>query len=155
MPPTLRPAGPEDQEFLFELYALTRQAEIAAFGWSSAQQETFLRMQFTAQRRWYETAYAGAEEQIVMLNGAPIGRRIVYRDADAAILVDISLLPEHRGRGIGGELLNDLLAECARQGVTVRLQVLKTNPAARLYERLGFIKTGEDQLYFQMEKRPS
>jgi ribosomal protein S18 acetylase RimI-like enzyme len=34
----------------------------------------------------------------------------------------------------------------------VKLQVLKKNPAARLYERLGFVKTGEDDMYFHMEK---
>jgi ribosomal protein S18 acetylase RimI-like enzyme len=151
---SLRAVHSGDQEFLFRLYAGTRLHEIAAFGWSPAQQEAFLRMQFTAQQRWYETAYAQAEQQIVMLETAPIGRVIVHRAGDATTLVDISLLPEHRGRGIGGGLIRELVQRCAQEGVPVSLQVLKTNPAARLYQRLGFVKTSEDEVYLQMEKRP-
>jgi ribosomal protein S18 acetylase RimI-like enzyme len=149
---SLRAVQSSDQEFLFGLYAGTRQQEIAAFGWSHEQQGAFLRMQFTAQQRWYETAYAGAEQQIVMLEAAPIGRVIVHRGSGVTTLVDISLLPEHRGGGIGGGLIRDLVQQSAQRGAPVRLQVLRTNPAARLYQRLGFVKTGEDEMYLQMEK---
>jgi GNAT superfamily N-acetyltransferase len=152
--PTLRPSGPDDLDFLFQLYASTRQAEFAALGWDRAQMEPLLRMQFSAQQHWYETAYAHKEQQIVMLGDAPIGRIILDRAADAATLVDISLLPAYRGQGIGGGLIRDLIACCRRQKVRLRLQVLKTNPAARLYERLGFVRSGEDGMYWQMEKLP-
>ena len=153
---SLRLAHQEDQEFLFKLYASTRQAEIEAFGWNPAQQEAFLRMQFNAQRRWYATAYAAAVEQIIEVNGQAAGRLMVAKgDTAVATLVDISLLPEHRGGGIGGGLLRELLDQCSHDQTSLRLQVLKTNPAARLYDRLGFLKTGEDDLYLQMEKRPS
>jgi GNAT superfamily N-acetyltransferase len=151
---SLRPANPDDQDFLFQLYAGTRQAEFAALGWDKAQLEPLLRMQFSAQQRWYETAYAQAEQQIVMLGEAPIGRIIVHRTVEATTLVDISLLPAHRGGGIGTGLIRDLIAECTKERVRLRLQVLKTNPAARLYQRLGFVGTGEDEMYVQMEKQP-
>jgi ribosomal protein S18 acetylase RimI-like enzyme len=154
MPISLRPAVPEDQAFLFKLYASTRAPEISGFGWSREQQEVFLRMQYNAQSRWYETAYPRAEEQIVELNQAPIGRMIVWQAGDGATtLVDISLLPDRRGQGIGGSLLRDLMEQCGKRNATLRLQVLKTNPAAHLYERLGFHKVGEDDLYLQMEAR--
>jgi ribosomal protein S18 acetylase RimI-like enzyme len=152
----LRAAVPEDQAFLFTLYATTRAPEISGFGWSREQQESFVRVQYSAQRRWYETAYPQAEEQIVELDHAPIGRMIVWKAGDgAATLVDISLLPEHRGRGIGGGLIRDLLEQCRKANVLLRLQVLRTNPAARLYQRLGFHKVGEDDLYFQMQASAS
>jgi ribosomal protein S18 acetylase RimI-like enzyme len=151
---SLRPFRPEDQEFLFQLYASTRMHEIAGFGWPAAQQEMFLQMQFNAQRRSYESAYKDAEHQIVELDGQPIGRLMVLREKDFALLVDIALLAEHRGRGVGGRLVRELMQQCARDGVTLRLQVLKSNPALRLYERLGFIRTGEDQMYVQMERQP-
>jgi ribosomal protein S18 acetylase RimI-like enzyme len=152
--PALRPSRPEDEDFLFRLYASTRQDEFAALGWSSAQLETLLRMQYSTQRRWYDTAYAQAEHHIVQLGETPIGRIIVHRAAEAATLVDIALLPEHRGQGIGGELIRNLMAQCTREKLSLRLQVLKTNPAAHLYERLGFAKTGEDGLYIQMARQP-
>jgi ribosomal protein S18 acetylase RimI-like enzyme len=149
-----RPVRPDDQDFQFRLYAGTRQAEIAAFGWNSAQQEAFLRMQFTAQQNWYRTAYPQAAWEIVELDNAPVGRMIVVRGRDSITLVDIALLGEHRGKGIGSGLLCELLEQGREVNVPVRLQVLKTNPAARLYLRLGFITTAEDQLYLQMEKSP-
>lgn len=154
MIPILRPSSPADHEFLFRLYADTRWAEIAPLGWNKAQQEAFLRMQFNAQQRWYETVYAGADQQIVMLDDQPAGRLLIHQATHAATLVDISLLSQYRGRGLGTILLNELLEQCRRSSLPLRLQVLRTNPAQRLYARLGFRGIGEDQLYLQMEWQP-
>jgi ribosomal protein S18 acetylase RimI-like enzyme len=154
MPPTLRACRPDDQDFLFKLYSSTREQEFAGLGWPAAQLETFMRMQFNAQQRWYETMYAQAEHQIVEQDGGPIGRLMVLRDKDFTQLVDIALLTEHRGQGIGGALLCELIQQCTRDRLTLRLQVLKINPAQRLYERLGFKRVSEDQMYFQMERKP-
>ena len=151
---SLRPFRPDDQEFLFKLYASTRLHEIGGFGWPAAQQEMFLRMQFNAQYRSYEAAYGRAEHQIVEQDGQPVGRIMVLWEKDFALLVDIALLAEHRGQAIGGNLLRDLIQKCSRAKLPLRLQVLKTNPALRLYQRLGFVSTGEDQMYNQMERRP-
>jgi GNAT superfamily N-acetyltransferase len=154
MKTTLRPVRAEDQEFLARLYVSTRVQEIAAFGWPEAQQEVFLRMQFIAQQRSYESAYPQAEHQIVELDGTPVGRIMVHRKIDFTRLVDIALLPEHRGHGIGSELMAALIQQCLREGATLKLQLLHTNPALRLYQRLGFISTGEDAVYIHMERRP-
>jgi len=51
-------------------------------------------------------------------------------------------------------LLSDLIQQCKSDGVPLKLQVLKNNPALRLYERLGFLRAGEDQMYIQMERHP-
>jgi ribosomal protein S18 acetylase RimI-like enzyme len=147
---SLRPFSAEYQDFLYQLYASTRLDEIAPFGWNPAQQEAFLRMQFTAQQRWYESAYPNAEHQLVFVESQPAGRILVTREFHKNHLVDIALLAEHRGKGIGTQLLRDLILQSQASGVPLSLQVLKTNPAARLYERLGFTRTGEDQMYYQM-----
>jgi len=151
----LRPTVPADREFLFELYASTRIHELASVGWPAAQQEAFLRMQFNAQQQWYQTAYPGAEYQIIQIEGQSIGRMIVLREHNAWLLIDISLLPRNRGRGVGSELIRWLIEECSAAGAVLKLQVLKVNPAVRLYQRLGFTSTGEDQIYMQMECRGS
>ena len=39
-------------------------------------------------------------------------------------------------------------------GAALRLQVLQGNPAMRLYRRMGFVETGADQMYAQMEWNP-
>lgn len=154
MKPELRPLLADDGEFLFRLYASTRADEVAAFGWPAAQQEAFLRMQFNMQRRWYETAYPEAEHAIIELQGQPIGRMIVLRGQNSWQLIDISLLPGFRGQGIGGELIRALIQECAQSGAALQLQVVRNNPAIRLYNRLGFSSIAEDKIYIQMELRP-
>src|SRR5215469_8970192 len=126
---TLRPFPADHQDFLFKLYASTRAAEFSAFGWNAAQLEAFLRMQFNAQKQWYEVAYRGADHQLILADEQPAGRILVFREADANLLVDIALLDEYRNRGIGKQLLQDLIARSEKEGRGVRLQVLKNNPA--------------------------
>jgi len=150
---TLQPFPPDHQDFLFQLYASTREHEISALGWPPAQQEAFLRMQFNAQQRWYEMAYGKADHQLILIDDQPAGRILVLRDSKAYTLVDIALLAQHRNAGIGTELVRQLIAEADKAGVPLRLHVLKSNPACRLYERLGFVKTGEDGMYYEMEKK--
>lgn len=152
MPVTLRPVAESDQDFLYEVYASTRRAEVSAWGWNEAQQDAFLRMQFTMQRRAYEMQHPNAAHDIILLDDEPIGRLLVERSAGEILLTDISLLNAYRGRGIGSQLITNLLDEADRTGAKVSLQVLKDNPAARLYARLGFIKTGEHSLYLLMER---
>jgi ribosomal protein S18 acetylase RimI-like enzyme len=151
----LRPFSPQDGEFLFHLYASTRQHEIAAFGWPPAQQEAFLRMQFNAQKHWYDMAYSGADHQVIMIDDKPAGRILVFRDKDSTRLVDIALLTEYRNQGIGTQLLLDLINACENERLPLRLQVTRNNPARHLYERLGFVITGEDAMYYEMERKPA
>jgi ribosomal protein S18 acetylase RimI-like enzyme len=154
MKPQLRASLPEDRDFLFRLYVSTRMDEIRGFGWSAVQQDAFFRMQFNAQQQWYQATYSTAENQIIEKDQESIGRMIVQRGAGTWRLLDISLLPEHRGQGIGGELIRNVIKDCGAAGAVLQLQVVNTNPAQRLYTRLGFIKIGEDQIYTQMELRP-
>lgn len=155
MPVILRPVVESDAQFLFEVYASTRRDEVAAWGWDALQQDAFLKMQFNMQRRAYEMQYPQAAHDIILRDDKPVGRLYVYRSNAGIQLTDISLLPEHRGQGIGAALIKGLLEEGDRTRQPVQLQVLKNNPAARLYERLGFIKTGENEFYFQMERPPA
>ena len=151
---SLRAVQPGDQDFLFKLYSCVRQPEISAWGWNPQQQDAFLRMQFMAQQRWYESTYAGAEHHVVICENQQVGRLLIFRKGEAAVLVDISLMPEYRNRGIGAELIRAMLKECDEKKTAARLQVLKTNPARRLYERLGFRQTSTDEMYVQMERPP-
>jgi ribosomal protein S18 acetylase RimI-like enzyme len=150
---TLRLAGKDDEAFLFGLYAAVRLDEVAGWGWTEAQQEAFLRMQFNGQQAGYKRAYPDASHQIILRDGAAIGRMLVAKRDGALRLVDISLLPEHRGAGTGTALVRDLQNQAESEGLPLRLQVMKANPALRLYERLGFRVIEDAGAYFQMEYR--
>ncbi|MEK6289192.1 MAG: GNAT family N-acetyltransferase [Acidobacteriota bacterium] len=142
-PITLRPAVPDDEAFLYELYCSTRTEEIAAWGWHPSQQEMFLRLQFTAQRRHYEIAFPGADHQIILCKDRRAGRILVFRSEREIRLVDVSLLPDERGRGIGGALVSALIEEARAEDKPVTLHVAKVNRAAGLYRRLGFSITAD------------
>lgn len=53
--------------------------------------------------------------------------------------LSIAVLPGHRGQGIGTMLMQRLLAEAKERFPAISLSVSTTNPAVRLYERLGFV----------------
>lgn len=146
-----RPATPEDEAFLCALYTSTREDEVAAWGWTETQRRDFLKQQFSLQHRSYEMQFPGADQQIIVSDQRSIGRILVYRAGDELRLVDIALLPAERGRGVATSLIRVLIAEAHEKHLPVRLQVITSNPAVRLYERLGFRRTGGDDLYFQME----
>lgn len=154
MPTSLRPAVPEDEPFLLALYCSTRAEEVAAWGLAGPQAELFLRMQYTAQQQHYRARFPGADHRIVILDGRAVGRLLVDRREDELRLVDVALLPEHRGRGLGKALLQQLLAEARAAGKPVRLHALKGSRAAALYARLGFAALAEDGPYVAMEWRP-
>jgi ribosomal protein S18 acetylase RimI-like enzyme len=154
---TLRPVSPADDAFLFELYASTR-PDLASLGLGGAQLDALLRGQWLAQRHGYLARYPHGEHQLVLLDGRPVGRLWVAREPGALRLVDISLLPAHRGSGVGTELLRALQQEATTAGKPLRLSVARDNPARRLYARLGFTpvagtETSTDP-YLALEWRP-
>ena len=136
---SVRPMTDEDLPFIAALYASTRTQELAATGWPEAMQQAFLTQQHLAQDRHYRAVWPDAERLIVELGGVPAGRLYVGRSSDRVRVVDISLLPQARGRGFGSALLRDLQRQAQAGGLAVALSVVPGNPARRLYERLGFV----------------
>jgi ribosomal protein S18 acetylase RimI-like enzyme len=150
---TFRPIRPEDQEFLAGLYASTREAELAPVPWSADEKAAFLKMQFDAQHRHYQEHYPRARFDLILAADEPIGRLYVDHWPNEVRLIDIALVPAWRNRGIGGRLLRDLMAEAAAAGKPLTIHVERFNPALRLYERLGFRKIEDKEVYHLMEWR--
>ena len=145
---TLRAAGPDDENFLFEVFRQSVGSEVAMFG------DAMLRMQFKAQLLTYSAEFPRADHQIIMLGDRAIGRVLVERRESENRGVDIALLSEHRSGGIGRMLIQELLDEAARAGKPFKISVVKGNPAIHLYERLGFKTTGDTGTQFLMEWVP-
>jgi ribosomal protein S18 acetylase RimI-like enzyme len=153
---TLRPVTAEDRPFLERVYASTRAEELAVVPWTDLQKAAFLRFQFDDQDRHYRQHYAQARFDVVLAGGTAVGRLYVDRSGSEIRLIDIALLPEHRGAGIGSALLGALIAEARREQKPLTIHVEHGNPAQRLYQRLGFRFTGsETGVYRLMEWRAS
>jgi len=151
----LRPVEPGDEELLFRVYASARAEELAVVPWDGAQKDAFLRAQFDAQDRWYHQNYIGASYEVVLIDDEPCGRFYVYRGEAEIRIMDIALLPEHRGRGFGSSILGDLLAEADAEGKRVTIHVERFNPALRLYEWLGFSVAEDKGVYLLLERKPA
>lgn len=150
----LRPAGDADGEFLFEVYASSRRDPLAPLGWDRATVDAFLRTQYEAEQRDWRHHHSGAECDVILRGGDRVGRLYLARGEHELRIMDISLLPEHRGQGIGTALLGELLDEAAQTRRTVRAHVERNSPAVRLYRRLGFLHAATRGTTFLMEWTP-
>jgi ribosomal protein S18 acetylase RimI-like enzyme len=144
-------ATDEDREFLFEVYAASREAEMALVPWTDEQKLAFLRWQFDLQDRHYRSQYAAAEFQVLHYEGHRIGRLYVHDDGQIVHVIDIAILPPWRGKGIGGGLMRDILERAAASKRAVSLYVEHHNPARRLYQRLGFQTAADEGVYLRLE----
>jgi ribosomal protein S18 acetylase RimI-like enzyme len=136
-----------DLPFLARLYASTRKAELSFVDWTDERKAAFLQEQFEAQHAHYQRYYPNADWLLIMHAGKPIGRLYIERWPSQHRIIDIAFLPEHRGDGFGTVLLRDLLDEAAAAGKAVSIHVEKSNPAMRLYRRLGFKKEEDKGVY--------
>jgi ribosomal protein S18 acetylase RimI-like enzyme len=146
----LRPRRDDDRPFLAMLYASTRQQEMALIDWNDDQKRAFLQWQFDAQTSHYDEQYDGADFLIIEQEGVSIGRLYIDRREDEIEVIDIALLPECRGSGLGSRLLHDVLGEAERSGKRVKIYVENFNPARRLYDRLGFQHVDTNGVYHIM-----
>jgi GNAT superfamily N-acetyltransferase len=139
----LRECREEDRPFIWQVRRQALKEYVAAiWGWDEkVQQEKF------------EQRFTPAGHQIVVFDGIDVGLLQVVDEGSHLVVGKIELLPEFQRRGIGSVLMGRILDEARARQVPVRLQVLRTNaPARRLYERLGFVMSGETETHFQMEK---
>lgn len=147
----LRAETAADEPFLFDVYASTRQEELDATGWDAAARRAFLSMQFNAMRKGYHSMFPGAAFSIILVGDQPAGLQVLNRTTDEIRLVDLALLPKFRQRGIGTQLMKVILTEAAQANKPVRLHVYLNSRATAFYERLGFVKIGQPDMYQAME----
>ena len=149
--PVLRPVTESDRDFLMGLYGSTREEELSQVVWPEGQREAFLTMQFAAQDAAYRAGSPEGSFDVVEVGGRPAGRLYVDRRPGEIRIVDVSLLPEFRGQGIGTRLIRQLIQEATASGSVLSLHVQLHNPAAELYRRLGFAVVADEGFYRRME----
>lgn len=133
------------------MYASTRAEELAVTSWGEEQKAAFCRMQFDAQTAHYGANYPGALFQIIERSGVSLGRLYVAHWEKEIRIIDIALLPEHRGMGIGTKLLRELQDEARTMAKKLSIHVERFNPALRLYQQLGFQQVEDKGVYLLLE----
>lgn len=144
----LRTATAGDAELLRALHRTGAAAELAGLP------EAVLDAQHELRERAY-LARAGAIDRIVVVDGAAVGR-LLTAEADGPVrIVDLALLPEVRGRGVGTAVLRDELDRAADAGVPVVLRADRGSRPEALYRRLGFVDDGPgDAVRVALVRRP-
>ena len=151
----LRSVRPDDEAFLRALHASTREEELAQVPWNDAQKSAFLEMQFRAQSADYTSRFPDAAHSIVLVDGDAAGRVWIDRGDDEILLIDVALLTDKRGGGIGTTLLRRLQAEATESGRPLRHSVHADNTEARrFYEALGFSAVKDFGIHVLMEWIP-
>ena len=151
---SLRPAGEQDEPFLLRVYAATRTKELSQVPWSDAQKQAFVRMQSDAQILHYRSHYPGAQFQVILLDGEPVGRLYLAKLESELRILDIAVVPERRKMGIGTLVLEGVRRDASDMGLTVTIFVEPYNQSLQLFERLGFSRIHEDAFNILMEWKP-
>jgi ribosomal protein S18 acetylase RimI-like enzyme len=145
----------EDMAFLLYLYSTTRWQEVLQAPWDDEQRHAFLKQQFDAQHFHYQKHYLDAEYLVIIKDNQNIGR--IYIDSGEASIgiIDIALIPEFKYKGIGTQILKEIIKDAQMSGRKIDIHVESFNPAYQWYENLGFKQVEDRGVYQYMEWHPA
>jgi predicted acetyltransferase len=139
----LRPAQPGDRVFAERVYFDTQRWIIERlFGWRGDEIE----------RAKFAEAYDESNARIMALNAVDVGWLAVSRTDESFELEGIYIANDHQRKGLGSEIVRQLIEKAEEAGVPVRLSTAKINPARLLYRRFGFVDVREDEFKVYMER---
>jgi GNAT superfamily N-acetyltransferase len=140
---TLRPARTQDFDYCASLYFSGMNAIIQELNLDMAAQAAGFRQQWELR-----------QVRIISLDGTDVGWLQSNALGDTVFLAQLFVDGPFQRQGIGTQVMNWLIGEATSAGQAVTLAVVKINPAVRLYERLGFRITHEDDRKFYMRRDP-
>ena len=137
---TLRPALPEDQDFLYQLKKAVNYDYISAiWGWD----EDFQQSEFDHDFQKRE------EFSVIVSEGVAAGFLQLQRGTDFLNVAEIHLLPAFRGQGLGTAVLRHIQSLGDKAGLPILIGCFLANQGARnLYLRLGFQPAGESDTHY-------
>jgi len=146
--------GEPEKAFLYLLFSSIKAPEMAFMPVDAKQKEFLLQMQFTSMNATYRHRFPKARFEIVELDRWPIGRIVTDVQKDCVYYVDVALMPQASGAGIGTALMAAMLEEPRRLGLPARAKVLNYNlPSLHMFQGLGFTKVAANAPYLDLEWR--
>ncbi len=150
----LKPIIDNDLPFLYKVYRDIRLNELKPANFSSKELEDFLQMQFKLQHTQYMQNYTNPSFDIIIYDSIPVGRLYVDRKENEIRIIDIALLTQYRRKGIGQNLIKELINEANLKKVPLSLHVEHENPIMKYYNKLGFEAVQDRGVYLFMIKQP-
>jgi len=142
----IRPVMPDDRDFLVGVYRSAREMELSMVPWDEAMKRSFVELQFDAQTSYYASEHPTARHSVIELTtGEPVGRIYVEHSEKVIEILDVTVLPEYRGRGIGSAIIASIVDDARASGRSVQIYVETFNPSHRFFTSRGFAiaETGE------------
>lgn len=134
----MRPVNETDDSFLYDVVSSTVRNQFKKMGGDIQIMEPLLRIQYENQTREYRKRFPQASHLIVTINNVDAGRIYLDRNSEEIRILDVTLLPEYRGKGLGAFILKMLEEEAAQNQLPIRIYVEEGNPSLRLFRRLGY-----------------
>lgn len=150
---TLRPVIEDDRDFLIRAYEASREIELGMTDWSGEQRRSFAELQFDAQVLHYSDVYPDASHQVILLERENIGRLYLDRGELQIAILDITIIPEYRRRGVATHIVRGILEEARTTERSVRVYVEVFNPAQEFFKGLGFDAVEIDGINVRFEWR--
>lgn len=141
---SFQPVGEEDYDFLWRLHRKEFKHYVdEIWGWDEAWQANYFRERFDRQG-----------QRLILYRGKRIGTVKVIEQESQVFLAYIAITSEYQRRGIGSAVLQDEMERAQGSGKPVVLRVLPSNPAQKLYARLGFVVTESSPTHIWMQWTP-
>ncbi|CAM3521136.1 Spermidine N(1)-acetyltransferase [Vibrio aerogenes CECT 7868] len=142
---TLRKAQSSDIGFLIELRDLTMRRYLEAVGMPTGREDYLQRVR-------YEFEHA----RIIECDGVAAGlfKAVYLTEQHQWYIFQIQIHPDYQNRKIGRQVIQSVIDQARTIGASVGLSVIKSNPAQRLYLRLGFKPVGESEAEYEMLLQP-
>lgn len=137
---TVRPAAEQDMEFAYH----AKRGALGPFiesrwGWHEDYQRAI------HESNWREKPWS-----LICLDGEPVGTVSVDRRATTVRLGEFYILPARQRRGIGSQVLRQILLECDRDDRDCELFLLRGSQAAEFFRRCDFRVSGNDDRHVRM-----
>ena len=139
----IRFATPDDHDLIYALKAESVRPYVEKiWGWDEVCQRNDFDGDFSHIRQF----------NVIEVDGKFVGFVQYYFEYPYFEVVEIHLLPEYRGKGIGSDILQYLQKVCIAQDRKIRIGCFKENLRARhLYQKLGFMQTEETDTHCILE----
>ncbi len=149
-----RKALEADRAFLLSLYISTRDDLTRSLTYLPEQElRSLIETQYTFQDRHYKSYYPKAECFVIQILGKDIGRLYIDNSSGHLWIIDITIDEAYRHKGIGRNVMEEMISKARKNKKEVKLHVAKNNSAIHLYKQLGFVTDGERDLYYSMTRR--